>query len=118
MPYLPYSYTHIEGECKAHKNLTIGRHNAACQLVHAAICNFAKGGGALYSAKDLVVLDADVGTQPQTTEEDLEGVPTLIQNIDDPTNGIQSETDDLLTPFTPEKARRHRRHTDVSQDPR
>ncbi len=43
----PDSCTHIAGECKYHKHLAISRHNAACQLVHAAIRNFAKGGGAL-----------------------------------------------------------------------
>jgi hypothetical protein len=51
----PDSCTHTSGECKAHKNLTNSRHNAACQLVHTAIRNFVKGGGALYNAKDLVV---------------------------------------------------------------
>ncbi len=40
----PGSCTHIAGECEAHKSLTISRHYAACQLVHAAIRNSAKGG--------------------------------------------------------------------------
>ena len=35
--HLPDACTHIAEECKAHKNLTINRHNAACQLVHTAI---------------------------------------------------------------------------------
>jgi len=48
--HLPDSCTHIAGKFKAHKNLTISRHNAACQLVHTAIRNAAKGGGALYNA--------------------------------------------------------------------
>ncbi len=48
----PDSCTHIGGECKYHKQLVISRHNATCQLVHAAIRNSAKGGGALYSAED------------------------------------------------------------------
>ena len=50
---LPDSCTHTAGESKAHKNLTISRHNAACQLVHTAIRNGAKGGGAPYNAKYL-----------------------------------------------------------------
>ena len=39
------SCTHITGERKALKNLTISHHNAACQLVHMTIRNSAKGGG-------------------------------------------------------------------------
>ena len=45
--HLSDSCTHIAGECKAHKNLTITRHNAAWQLVHTAIRNTTKGSGAL-----------------------------------------------------------------------
>jgi len=44
----PDSCTHIAGECKAHKYLSISRHNAACQLIHAAIRYSTKCGGALY----------------------------------------------------------------------
>ena len=61
--HLPESCTHIAGECKFHKNLSISRHNAACQLIHAAIRNSAKCGGALYSADDLRLVAADAGTQ-------------------------------------------------------
>ena len=43
--HIPYSCTQIAGECPHHKALTNSRHNAACQLVHAAIQNSAKGGG-------------------------------------------------------------------------
>ena len=43
----PDSCTHVAGECKAHKNLSISRHNAACQRIHAIIRSSAKGGGAL-----------------------------------------------------------------------
>ena len=67
--HLPYSCTHIASECKAHKNLSINRHNAACQLIHAAIRNSAKGGGALYAAEDLRLVATDAGTQHQTTEK-------------------------------------------------
>ncbi len=59
----PDSCTHIAGECKYHKHLAITRHNAACQLVHAAIRNSAKGGGALYSAEDLCLVAADAGNR-------------------------------------------------------
>ena len=43
------SCTHIFGECPDHEAILIGRHNAAGQLVHAAIRNTSKGGGALHS---------------------------------------------------------------------
>ncbi len=59
----PDSCTHIAGECKAHKNLAISRHNAACQLIHAAIRNSAKGDGALYNADDLRLVAADTCIQ-------------------------------------------------------
>ena len=39
------SCTHIAGECPYHKALTASCHNAACQLVHAAIRKSAKSGG-------------------------------------------------------------------------
>jgi hypothetical protein len=64
--HLPDSCTHIAGKCKAHKHLHISRYNAACQLVHAAIRNSAKCGGALYRAKDLALATTNVGNQPQT----------------------------------------------------
>ena len=59
------SCTHIAGKCEAHKHLHISRHNVACQLVRAAIRNSAKGGGALYRAKDLFLVTADADNQPQ-----------------------------------------------------
>ena len=68
----PDSCTHSAGECKYHKHLAISRHNAACQLVHAAIRNSAKGGGTLYSAKDLRLVAADAWTRCQTTTDDNE----------------------------------------------
>ena len=70
--HLPVSYTHIAGECKALKNLTISRHNAVCQLVHTAIRNAAMAGGALYSANDIFLAATDVGSQPQISTEDEE----------------------------------------------
>ena len=77
--YRPDSCTHIAGECKAHKNLSISSHNAACQLIHVAIRNSAKGGGALYVAEDLRLLAADAGNKHQTTEEDLASLVTPLQ---------------------------------------
>jgi hypothetical protein len=41
----PDSCTHIAGECKDHEALRIAMHNAACQLIHAAIRKTSKGGG-------------------------------------------------------------------------
>jgi hypothetical protein len=67
----PDSCTHIVGECKYHKNLSISRHNAACQLIHAAIRNSAKGGGPLFNAADLRLVAADAGTRDQTATKDL-----------------------------------------------
>ncbi len=66
----PNSCTHIAGELVAHKNLSISRHNAACQLIHAAIRNSAKGGGALYRAQDLLLVAVDTRKTNQTTEEE------------------------------------------------
>ena len=60
--HLPESFTHFVGKCEAHKNIHLSRHNAACQLVHATIRNSAKGGGALYRAKDHILVRADAGT--------------------------------------------------------
>ncbi len=62
----PDSCTHIARECSHHEALRIGRHNAACQLIHAAIRKTAKGGGALHSALDLVL----VAAHRDTTSDD------------------------------------------------
>jgi len=64
--HMPDSCTHIAGECPDYEALRISRHNAACQLIHAAIRKTAKGGGALHSAPDLVLVTTDTGTQPMT----------------------------------------------------
>jgi hypothetical protein len=52
----------------------INHHNAAYQLVHTAIRNATKGGGALYSAKDIFIAAADASSLPQTTTEDEESI--------------------------------------------
>jgi hypothetical protein len=59
MCHKPDSCTIIARECKDHEALRISRHNATCQLVHAAIRKTLKGGGALrLTAPDLVLISA------------------------------------------------------------
>ena len=83
---MPDSCTHIAWECPDHKALRISRHNAACQLIHAAIRKTAKGGGALHSAPDLVLVMVDAGTQPMTTGDSIESLsPTSEDTILPPT---------------------------------
>jgi predicted outer membrane repeat protein len=114
--YLPDSCTHSAGECKFHKNLSISRHNAACQLVHAAIRNSAKGGGALYSADDLRLVAVDAGTQLQTPLETLTSLASPPQDDPHPKGGHHPPTTDWFEPLPPDADTRHRRHTNVSQD--
>ncbi len=54
----PYSCTHFVGECPENEAHRLSRNNAAWKLVHAAIRKIAKGGGALHSAPDLVLVAA------------------------------------------------------------
>jgi len=70
--HMPDSCTHIAGYCPDQEAPRIIRHNAAYQLFHAAIRKSAKGGGALHSAPDLVLVMADTGTQPMTTGDSIE----------------------------------------------
>jgi hypothetical protein len=116
--HLPDSCTHIAGECRFHKNLTISRHNAACQLVHAAIRNAAKGGGALYGADDLRLVMADAGTRTQTPLGTLTSLAFTSQDDPHTQEEQHPQTTDWLEPLPPEADTRHKRHTDVSQDPR
>ena len=67
----PHSCTHIAGECKDNEALRISRHNAACQLAHAAIRKISKGGGALPTAPDLVLKVADTGIRSHTDNVSL-----------------------------------------------
>ena len=69
---LPDSCTHIAGQCSHHTNHIISRHNAACQLTHAAIRTAFKGGGTIYSPHDLRLVSTDAGSKHQTIEDDLE----------------------------------------------
>ena len=68
----PDSITHIAGECKDRDALHINCHNAACQLVHAAIRKTSKRGGALQTAPDLLLITNDTGIQSQTAKESLD----------------------------------------------
>ena len=60
--HMPDSCTHFTGDCPDLKALRISRHNAACQLIHAAMRKTAKGEGALHIAPDQVLVMADTGT--------------------------------------------------------
>ena len=68
----PDSCAHILGQWPYHKTLTISHHIASCQLVHVAIRKSAKGGGALHKTLDLVLVTADVGLYPPTSQSSLE----------------------------------------------
>jgi len=65
------SCTHIAGEFTDHEALRTNHYNAACQLVHAAIRETARGGGALHIAPDLVLVAAYAGSQSQTSDATL-----------------------------------------------
>jgi hypothetical protein len=78
---MPDSCTQITGECPDHEALRISRHNAACQLIHAAIRKTAKGGGALHSSPDPILVTADTGTQPMTTADSVESLSPTSEDI-------------------------------------
>jgi len=80
--HMPDSCIHFAGECPDHKALLISRYNAACQLIHAAIRSTTKRGGALHSAPDLVLVMADAGTQPMTTGDSIESLPSTSEDTD------------------------------------
>ena len=97
--------------------MRISRHNAACQLIHAAIRKTAKGGGALHSAPGLALVMADTGTQPMTTGEDIRSLSPTPEEL---TSHKSAETHphDWLAPLPTREEVSKRRHTDVSQDPK
>ena len=84
----PDSCTHIAGECPDHEARRIGIHNAACRLIHAAIRKNAKGGGALHSAPDLVLVATDTSTLLQTTTDSIETLSFF------PRQHVSSQEDD------------------------
>jgi hypothetical protein len=116
--YMPDSCTHIAGECPAHEALRIARHNAACQLIHAAIRKSAKGGAALHSAGDMILVAADTGTLPQTKAEVLHNLTLSAQQASPQEEhisaGDNSHRDWLDIPNVLHN--RSRRLTDVSQE--
>ncbi len=86
----PDSCTHIAGECEAAKKpyhqppqrgVSVGTHSNT---------RLRKRRGALYNANEQVLVVADAGTHPQTTEEDLEGLSFSSQDDNAPTRGISS----------------------------
>ena len=115
--HMPDSCTHIAGECPDHEALRVSRHNAAYQLIHAAIRKIAKGGGALHSAPDLDLVMADTGTQPMTTGDSIE---SLSRTSEEPNLAPTTETSphEWFAPLPTLEEVRRRCHTDVSQDPR
>jgi hypothetical protein len=114
---MPDSCTHIAGECPDHESLRISRHNAACQLVHAAIRKTAIGGAALHSAPDLILVMADTCVQSMTTGDSIETFsPTSEDTDSSPTT--KTIPHDWFAPLPTTEEIRRRRHTDVSMDPR
>ncbi len=87
--HMPDSCTHIAGKFPDHEAMRISCHNAAYQLIHAAMYKTAKGGGALYSAPGLVLVMEDTGTQPMTTGVSIESLsPTSDKTNLSPTTEI------------------------------
>ena len=114
--HMPDSSTHIAGEYPEHEAMRISCHNAVCQLVHTVIRKTAKGGGALQSAPDLVLVVMDMGTQLMTTGESLESVSSTTEdNI--PFPSPETPPHDWLAPLPTSEDIRRRRHTDVPQYP-
>ena len=113
----PDSCTYIAGECSYHEALTISRHSAACQLIHAAIRKSAKGGGSLYSAPDIVLVTADAGSYPQTAQASLETLISALSTEESDDDTTLHTNQDWLDPLPSTETTRIKRHTDVSQDP-
>ena len=115
--HMPDSCTHFACECPDHEALRITRHNAACQLLHAAIRKTARRGGALHSAPDLVIVMADTGTRPMTTGEYLDSLSSTAED-NNPCQKPETRPHDWLAPLPTSEDTRYMRHTDVSQDPK
>ncbi len=77
-----------------------------------------RGGGALYSADDLCLVATDTCNQNQTTDKELSSILTPTQEENHTTEGTHQPLRVWLEPLPPEVETRHRRHIDVSQDPR
>ena len=111
--HMPDSCTHIAGECRDHEALRISRHNATCQLIHAANRMTAKGRRAIHSTQDLVLVMADTGTQPVTTGDFID----YLSPTSEDTN-LSSTTETPRTTGSHPCPRRWMSAVDVSQDPR
>ena len=119
----PDSCTHIAGECRKHEGLRIGRHNAACQLIHAAIRKSSKGGGALHAAPELILVSADAGTLSQTTADSISNLSTQDGTLTpllgrEHTPIVDHSQTDWLEPIPTRTPTRQSRRMDVSLDPR
>ena len=98
-------------------------HNATCQLIHAAIRKTSKGGGALHTAPDLVLIAGDTGIQSQTANESLDLLSPYLgsQSCNEESESHPRETtphSDLLDPIPSPDRVHNTRHTDASRDPR
>ena len=110
---LPDSCTHVAGECPAHTDHIISKHNAACQLTHPTIRKAFKEGGALYSPHTLQLVSTDAGTKSQTTWPLLESLGSASSA---PPEVTGDQEDWLDPPHEPQQPSRHPRHVDVSKD--
>lgn len=113
---LPDSCTHVAGECMAHHSQIISKHNAACQLTHAAIRKAFKGGAALHSPYMLNLVSADTGSKSQTQGSlaaSLQGSTISPPDPPPPTDWLAPEPSS--PPATP-TAGRPSRQVDVTAD--
>jgi hypothetical protein len=115
--HMPDSCIHIAGGCPIHEALRISRHNAACQLVHAAIRKTAKVGAALHSAPDLILVMADSCVQPMTTGDSIETLSPTSEDTD-PSRTRETIPQDWFAPLPTTEEIRRKRHNDVSLDPK
>ena len=115
--HMPDSCTHIEGECPDHEAMYISRYNAACQLVHAAIRKTAKGGVALHSDSNLILVMADTCVRSMTTRDSIESLSPTSEDTD-PSPTKENIPHDWFAPLRTTEEIRRIRHTDVSLDPR
>jgi hypothetical protein len=114
---MPDSCTHLAGECPDREALRISRQNAACQLIHAAIRKTSRGGGALHSTPDLVLVMADTGTQPMTTGDSIESLSPTSEKTN-LSRTTETPPRDWFAPLPALEEVRRRRHTEVFQNPR
>ena len=77
-----------------------------------------KGGGSLCAAKDLRLVTANAGNQPQTTKETLATLVTPLQEDTQLEHGNDQAPTDWLATIPTDVENPGRRHMDVSQDPR